>query len=66
MYEFKKESCAMLTIFVTKIQERSPLKCSFARNKLGHRLIAAEPDAIVKMFKQVLTKCVDTKWRTTE
>ena len=29
-------------------------------------MIVAEPDVAVKMFKQVLTKLVDTKWRTTE
>ena len=33
---------------------------------LDLRLIFAEPDTAVKMFKQVLTKLVDTKWRTTE
>ena len=30
MYEFKKECCAMLATIVIKIQERSPLKYSFA------------------------------------
>ena len=33
---------------------------------LDPRLIVAEPDTAVKMFKKVLMKIVDTKWRTTE
>ena len=35
-------------------------------DNLDPRLIVAEPDTAVKMFKQVLTKLVDTKWKTTE
>ena len=42
----------MLATTGTKIQER--------------RLIVAEQDTAVKIFKQVLTKLIDTKWRTTE
>ena len=30
------------------------------------RLIAAEPDKVVRMFREVLTKLVDKKWRTPE
>ena len=57
----------MLATIVTEIQERSPLKHNFARKlaSLYPRLIVAEPGTAVKMFKQVLTKLVDTKWRTT-
>lgn len=57
----------MLAI-VSKIQERSPLKYNFARNlvSLDPRLIAAEPDKVVRMFREVLTKFVDKKWRTPE
>ena len=58
----------MLAAIVSKIQERSPLKYSFARNlvSLDPRLIAAEPDKVVRMFREVLTKLVDKKWRTPE
>ena len=58
----------MLAAIVSKIQERSPLKYSFARNlvNLDPRLIAAEPDKVVRMFREVLTKLVDKKWRTPE
>ena len=61
--EFKKEFCAMLTAIVTKIQERSPLKYSFARKlvSLDPRLKAAEPDRGVAVFREVLTKLVDKK-----
>ena len=53
----------MLVPIVTKIQERSPLKYTFARKlaSLYPRLIGTEPGTSVKMFKQVLTKLVDTK-----
>ena len=30
------------------------------------RLIAVEPDRAVEMFREVLTKLVDKKWRTAE
>ena len=42
VFEFKKEYCTMLAAIVTKIQERSPLKYSFARKliSLDPRLIA--------------------------
>ena len=62
MYEFKKECCAILATIVTKIQKRSPLKYSFARElaSLDPRLIVVEPDT------WVLTKIVDTEGRTTE
>ena len=62
MYEFKKECCAMLAAVVTKIQERGPLKYTFARKlaSLDPRMIVAEPETAVKMFKQVLTNLVDT------
>ena len=68
VFEFKKECCTMLAAIVSKIQERSPLKYSFARNlvSLDPRLIAAEPDKVVRMFREVLTKLVDKKWRTPE
>ena len=58
----------MLAAIVTTIQERSPPKYSFARQliSLNPRLIAAEPDRTVAMFKEVLTKLVDKKWRTPE
>ena len=66
VFEFKKECCTMLAAIVSKIQERSPLKYSFARNLVTSdpRLIAAEPDKVVRMFREVLTKLVDKKWRT--
>ena len=56
MYEFKKECCAMLATIVTKIPERSPVKYSFSRKlaSVDPRLIVAEPDTAIKMFKQVL------------
>ena len=55
--------CTMLAAIVSKIQERSPLKYSFGRNlvSLDPRLIAAEPDKVVRMFREVLTKLVDKK-----
>ena len=56
----------MLEAIVTKIQERSPLKYSFARKLINPRLIAAEPDRAVAMFREVLTKLGDKKWRTPE
>ena len=58
----------MLALIVTKTQERSPLKYSFARKliSLDPRLIAREPDRAVAMFREVLTKLVDKKWRTPE
>ena len=67
-FEFKKDCCAMLAAIVTKIWERSPLKYSFARKliSLDPRLIAAEPDRAVAVFREVLTKLVDKKWRTPE
>ena len=57
VFEFKKECCTMLAAIVSKIQERSPLMYSFARNlvSLDPRLIAAEPDKVVRMFREVLT-----------
>ena len=68
MYEFKKECCTMLATIVVKIQERNPLKYSFYRKlaSLNPQVIVAEPDTAVRMFKQVLTKLFDTKWRTTK
>ena len=68
MHEFKKECCAKLATLVTKIQDRSPLKYSFVRKlaSLDPGLIVVELDPAVKMFKQVLKKLVDTKWRKTE
>ena len=68
MYEFKKESCAVLAKIVTKVQERHPQKYNFARKvaSLDPRLIGEELDTTVKVFKQVLTQLVDTKWRTNE
>ena len=61
--ELKKGCCAMLAAIVNKIQERSPLKYSFARRliSLYPRLIASEPDRTVAMFREVLTKLVDKK-----
>ena len=58
----------MLTSIVAKIQERSPLKYNFARKliSLDPRLIATEPARAVEMFREVLTKLVDKKWRTGE
>ena len=65
VFEFKKECCVMSAATVTKMQERSPLKYSFARKliSLDPRLITAEPDRAVAMFREVLTKLVDKKWR---
>ena len=58
----------MLASIVAKIQERSPLKYNFARKliSLDPRLIATEPDRAIEMFREVLTKLVDKKWRTAE
>ena len=66
--EFRSECCAMLVAIVTKIQERGPLKYNFARKLASwdQRLIVAECESAVKMFKQVLAKLIDTKWRTAE
>ena len=60
-FELKKGCCAMFAAIVNKIQERSPLKYSFARRliSLDPRLIAAEPDRTVAMFREVFTKLVD-------
>ena len=57
IYQFMKECCSMLATFVTKIQERSPLKYNFDRKvaSLDPRLIVVKLDTAVKMFKQVLT-----------
>ena len=54
--------------YCSRIQERSPLKYSFARKllSLDPRLIATELDRAVAMFREVLTKLVDKKWRTPE
>ena len=51
----------MLVAIVAKIQERSPLKYNFPRKliSLDPRLIAAEPDRAVAMFREVLTKLVN-------
>ena len=59
MYQLKKECCAMLATIVTKIQESNPLKYNFARKlaSLECRLIVAEPDTAVKMFKHVYKAC---------
>ena len=58
----------MLATIVTKRKERSCLKYNFARKlpSLDPRLIVAESDTAVKMFKQALIKLVDTKLKTTE
>ena len=58
----------MLASIVAKIQERSPLKYNFARKliSLDPRLIATVPDRAIEMFREVLTKLVDKKWRTAE
>ena len=58
MYEFKKECCVMLATIVTKIQERSLLKQNLAGKLAGFylRLIVAEPDTAVKMFKTGTSK----------
>ena len=58
----------MLAAIVAKIQERSPLKYSFARKLacLDPRLTVTEPDKVEKMFKWVLTQLVNTRWRTSE
>ena len=58
----------MFAAIVIKIQERSPLKYTFARKliSLDPRLIATEPDRAVEIFREVLTKLVDKKWRTPE
>ena len=53
----------MFAAIVTNIQEKSIVKYSFARKLIGldSRLIAAEPDRAVAMFREVLTKLVDKK-----
>ena len=47
---------------------KKPSEVQFARKLicLYPRLIAAEPDRAVAMFREVLTKFVDKKWRTPE
>ena len=64
----KKGMLAMMATVDTKLQGRSASKYNLAKKlaSLDLRLIVAEPDTAVKMFKQVLTKFVDTKGRTTE
>ena len=59
--QLKKECRAMLAAIVTKIQERSPLKYSFARKliSLDPRPKAAEPDRVVAVFRDMITKPVD-------
>ena len=54
----------MLAAIITRMQERSQLKYSFARKLiiLDPRLIAAEPGRAVYL----LTKLVDKQWRTPE
>ena len=61
VFDFKKECCIMLAAIVAKLQERSPLMYNFARKliSLDPRLIAAEPDRAVVMFREVITKLVD-------
>ena len=64
--EYRKECGVVFAAIVTKIQERSPLKYYFARNlvSLDPRMIVAKPDTSVKKFKHVLTKLVESKWKT--
>ena len=63
-FEFKKEHSTMLATMVTKLQERSPIQYSFARKlaSLDPHLVISESEKVEKMFKEVLTKLVDTKW----
>ena len=63
-FEFKKECSTMLTTMVTKLQERSPIQYSFARKLASWDpcLVISESEKVEKMFKEVLTKLVDTKW----
>ena len=58
MYKLKKECCAMLANCYQNTRKKSTevQLCQEAG-------IVAEPDTAVKMFKQVLTKLVDTKWK---
>ena len=47
--------------------EKKPTKYNFSRKlEIVDPLIVAELYCVVKMFKQVLSKLVDTKWRTAE
>ena len=64
--EYRKECGVMFAAIVTKSQERSPLKHYFARNlvSLDPRMIVAKPDTSLKKFKHVLTKLVESKWKT--
>ena len=63
-FKFKKECSTMLATMVTKLQERSPIQYSFARKlaSLDPHLVICESEKVEKMFKEVLTKLVDTKW----
>ena len=63
--ELRKECASMLAATVTKIKERSPVKYHFARRlvSLDPRKMIAKPEDAAKMFKLVLAKVVDTKWR---
>ena len=58
----------MLAAIVAKIHERSPLKYNVAKKliSLDPRVIAAEPDRAVAMFREVFAKRISKKWRTAE
>ena len=64
-FEFKKDCITMLASTVAKIQERSPLKYSLARN-----LVCLDPwkmvstlEEDVKMFQAVLQKLIHSGWK---
>ena len=58
----------MLATTVPKIQERSPLKCNFARKlaSLDPRVMVSNPDQAIKMFQEVLQRLIETRWKTSE
>ena len=66
VFEFKKDCIAMLASAVSKIQERSPLKYSLARNMvcIDPRTMVSAPKEAAKMFQAVLQKLIDSGWKT--
>ena len=55
----------MLATTVAKIQERSPLKYSFARklSRLDPRAMVSNPDQAIKMFQELLQRLIGTRWK---
>ena len=55
-HEFRKECATMLTVIVSRIQERRPLQFQLARKlqSLDPRVMVSKPESVFKMFQHVL------------